>query len=453
MAVLISPGKADQSAQLRRALASGTHTVADLIQLLGVSQPTLSRTIHEAGALRFRIKGRRTPLYGLLRAIPRAQSRQPMYRVTENGRVERVAIVSLLAGGQTVVEPTSGGAQLFEGLPPAMVFSSPSGFLGRHVAQQVSKQHGLPAKLNLWSDDHRAAFLFTSEADAPGNLIFGDESLSAMLAQRNARPVVSPVDKLAVYAASTRDFGHTIGGSSAGGEQPKFTCETADVGHVIVKFALAGSRTADLLVLEHLALSALAAQGLPAAVTRLFKSDGRVMMESQRFDRVGRFGRRAVVSAGAWDDEHFGHRDSWSQFAERCVRARHLPEAQADIIRSFAAFSELIGNDDTHFENLSLMLDAKGRPSAVAPAYDLLPMRYAPQVSGIGDPPLVPVSPSVGSIGVSGAVWQPAYAAACRFWKRAAAEKRLSLPMRTLAEANLAVIAEFIEPLAPPRSK
>ena len=374
-----------------------------------------------------------------------------MYRITEEGRVERVATVNLLAGGQTVLEPESDGAQLFDGLPPAMIFSSPSGFLGRHVAQQVSKQHGLPAKLNLWSDDHRAAFLFTSEADAPGNLLFGDESLASMLAQRKARAVVAPGDKLAVYAASTHDFGHTIGGSSAGGEQPKFTCETADVGHVIVKFALAGTRTADLLVLEHLALSSLAAEGLPAAVTRLFKTDGRVLMESQRFDRVGRFGRRAVVSAGAWDDENFGHRDSWSQFADRCVRARHLSEAQADIIRSFAAFSELIGNDDTHFENLSLMLDAKGRPSAVAPAYDLLPMRYAPQVSGIGDPALTAVSPSVGYIGVSGAVWQPAYAAARRFWKCAASDKRLSPPMRALANANLAAIAEFIEPLVPDR--
>lgn len=306
-----------------------TQTAEALIQQLGVSQPTLSRTIHEVGALRFRIKGQRTPLYGLLRSIPRVQSRQPMYRVTEEGIVERVGTVNLLAGGQTLVEPEGGGAQLFEGLPPAMVFSSPSGFLGRHVAQQVSKSHGLPAKLNLWSDDHRAAFLFTSEADAPGNLVFGDESLAAMLAQRKARPVVAPADKLAVYAAGTRDFGHSIGGSSAGGEQPKFTCETSDVGHVIVKFALAGTRTADLLVLEHLALSSLAAEGLPAAATRLFKADGRVMMESQRFDRVGRFGRRAVVSAGAWDDENFGHRDSWSQFADRCVRARHLPDRKS----------------------------------------------------------------------------------------------------------------------------
>ncbi len=453
MAAVNSPGKSDQAVRLLRALCFGTQTVEALSQQLGVSQPTLSRTIHEVGALRFRIKGQRTPLYGVLRSIPRVPSRQPMYRVTEEGSVERVGTVNLLAGGQTAVEAEGGGAQLFAGLPPAMVFSSPSGFLGRHVAQQVSKSHGLPARLNLWSDDHRAAFLFTSEADAPGNLVFGDESLATMLAQRKARPVVAPADKLAVYAASTRDVGHTIGGSSAGGEQPKFTCETADVGHVIVKFALAGTRTADLLVLEHLALSALAAEGLPAAVTRLFKADGRVMMESQRFDRVGRFGRRAVVSAGAWDDENFGYRDSWSQFADRCVRARHLPQSQADIIRSLAAFTELIGNDDTHFENLSLMLDAKGRPRAVAPAYDLLPMRYAPQVSGIGDPPLTPVSPSVGSIGVSGAVWQPAYAAACRFWKCAAAEKRLSAPMRALAKANLAVIGEFIEPLVQARGR
>ena len=372
-----------------------------------------------------------------------------MYRVTEEGSVERIGIVNLLLGGQTVVEFERRGAKVFAGLPPAMTFSSPSGFLGRHVAQQFSKELGLPPKLNVWTDDHRAAFLFMSETDAPGNLIFGDAPLSTMLEERKTRQVVALEDKLTVYAASTRDFGHTIGGSSAGGEQPKFTCETSDVGHVIVKFALEDTRMADLLVLEHLALSSLAGEGVPAATTRLFRSDGRMMMESQRFDRVGRFGRRAVVSAGAWDDENFGYRDTWSQFADRCVQARDLPESQADIIRTFAAFSELIDNDDTHFENLSLMMDAKGRPSAVAPAYDLLPMRYAPQVAGIGDPELTPIAPSVGTIGVTGVVWKKAYAAARRFWERAAAEKMLTQPMRQLAKTNLAVITEFVKPLVP----
>jgi len=422
------------------------------MQLLDISQPTLSRIIHEVGALLFRIRGQRTPLYGLLRSIPRMQSRQPIYRVTEEGSVERAGTVNLLIGGQTVVEFERGGAQVFAGLPPAMVFSCPSGFLGRHVAQQFSKQLGLPPKLNVWTDDHRAAFLFMSEPGAPGNLIFGDESLSLMLEERKTRLVVAPDDKLTMYAASTRDIGHTIGGSSAGGEQPKFTCETSDVGHVIVKFALEHTRMADLLVLEHLALSSLADEGLPAATTRLFRADGRMMMESQRFDRVGRFGRRAVVSAGAWDDENFGYRDTWSQFADRCVQTRDLPESQANVIRTFAAFSELIGNDDTHFENLSLMMDAKGRPSAVAPAYDLLPMRYAPQVAGIGDPELTPISPSVGTIGVTRVVWEAAYAAARRFWERAAAEELLTQPMRELAKTNLAVIAEFIKPLVPSAS-
>ncbi len=439
----------DRIARLRRALESGSKSAEALMQGLGVSQPTLSRIIHEIGALLFRIKGQRTPVYGLLRSIPRVPSRQPVYRVTEEGGVERTGTVNLLSGGQTVVESERGGARIFEGLPPAMIFSCPSGFLGRHVVQQGAKQLGLPPKLNVWTDDHRAAFLFMSEPDAPGNLIFGDESLSMMLAQRKTHLVVAPEDKLAMYPASTRDVGHTIGGSSAGGEQPKFTCETADVGHVIVKFALAGSRMADLLVLEHLALSSLADEGAPAAVTRLFDADGWVMMESQRFDRVGRFGRRAVVSAGAWDDEHFGHRDTWSQFADRCIQARHLPASQGAVIRTFAAFSELIGNDDTHFENLSLMLDEKGQPSAVAPAYDMLPMRYAPQVAGIGDPALTPISPTVGTIGVTGVVWQAAYAAAHRFWERAAQERRLTPPMRKLARTNLTVIAAFIEPLVP----
>ena len=114
-----------------------------------------------------------------------------------------------------------------------------------------------------------------------------------------------------------------------------------------------------------------------------------------------------------------------------------------------AAFSELIGHDDPHFENLSLMLAANGRPYAVAPACDLLPMRYAPQVAGIGDPPLTPLTPSIGTIGANRAAWKAAYSAARGFWARAAAEPRLTVAIRQLATKNRALIAEFIEPLVP----
>jgi hypothetical protein len=114
------------------------------------------------------------------------------------------------------------------------------------------------------------------------------------------------------------------------------------------------------------------------------------------------------------------------------------------------AFSQLIGNTDTHFENLSLMLDDSGQVAKVAPAYDMLPMCYAPgSASGI-DPLLDPVRPSIGRIGPEPAVWDVAARAALRFWSRASEEAGLSEAMRAVARLNHAQVQSFVEPLVPP---
>ena len=180
--------------------------------------------------------------------------------------------------------------------------------------------------------------------------------------------------------------------ASAGGDQPKFLSMVEDSGHVIVKFAKHGSRMAEWLPLEHLALTALAEVGLPAAATQLLASDDHVFLEVQRFDRVGAHGRVGMLSAGSVDDEFFGKRDTWSQFAALCEQARYLCATAARHIDVMAAFSELIGNNDRHFENLSLLIGEDGEYQGVAPAYDILPMRHA-SIGGGVDPALVPVTP------------------------------------------------------------
>jgi len=49
---------------------------------------------------------------------------------------------------------------VYEGLPPYITFSAPSGFLGRQVAHAVAADMQLPVNLKDWSDDHRIAYLF-----------------------------------------------------------------------------------------------------------------------------------------------------------------------------------------------------------------------------------------------------------------------------------------------------
>lgn len=108
--------------------------------------------------------------------------------------------------------------------------------------------------------------------------------------------------------------------------------------------------------------------GLAAARADYLELDDYGYLEVERFDRVGRFGRRGLISAGAVDDELFGMRDNWPAFAQRCEEPRILDAEAVRRVLILAAFSELIGNGDRHFENLSLLTDDRDRPYALAPA-------------------------------------------------------------------------------------
>jgi len=444
---------ADEEGKLGRLLGAGPRTAAELMADLKVSQPTLSRIVSRMNdsVLMFRIPRERTPRYGLLRSLPLGiASRQRIYRVLRNGSFAPFAEASFLAGGATLERQESGAVAFYEGLPPYMAFASPSGFLGRHLAHEASEDLRFPSSLRDWGDEHRVAYLFTRGLNLPGNLVFGDICFQAEINLREVAP--TPAAQKAEYflqvATELKDAAH---GSSAGGEQPKFLALTADMGHVIVKFARRGSRMGQLLPLEHLALRSLSEANVPAAATQLLTAGDYVFLEVQRFDRAGRTGRVGMLSAGVVDDEFFGLRDTWSQFAARSVTAGYLTPEDARRVDTVAAFSELIGNTDRHFENISLLIDEGGEYQGIAPAYDVLPMRYA-SIGGGVDPALTPVEPRVGTIGAQPAVWACAMEAAERFWS-AVQHERLAVPitteMKELAARNLAVDRRFVAPLLP----
>lgn len=436
--------------RLGHALSGGPRTAAQLTAALGISQPTLSRTIRALphSVTSFRVSGQRSPLYGLLRALPQGlPARQRIHRYLGQGHIRPFAEVEFLAGGATV-ERSATQTTLYEGLPPYMAFAAPSGFLGRQLAQEAARSQPFPASLKDWNDEHRIVYLFTQGLNLPGNLVFGDLSLQKEEALRAAAPVPATA-KRAHYVEMAAALKAAAYGSSAGGEQPKFLSLAEDSGHVIVKFAKSGSRMAELLPLEHLALRTLAEAGLPAAPTQLLAADDYVFLEVARFDREGATGRIGMLSAGSVDDEFFGRRDTWSEFAARCVQARYLKPADAWRIDVMAAFSELIGNTDRHFDNISLLIAEDGEYLGVAPAYDILPMRYA-SIGGGLDPDLTPIEPRIGTIGTQPEVWEPAADAADRFWQAAAEESfaaPLSQPMRQLAERNREVARRFAAPL------
>lgn len=438
---------------LLRALRGGPQSAAQITAALGISQPTFSRTIQDLGShvTWFRVPGQRTPLYAALRALPQGiNPRQSIYRCLRAGKIAPFATVEFLAGGATLERDPGDRTTLYQGLPPYMAFAAPSGFLGRQIAQEASRSQPFPESLKDWSDEHRIAYLFTMGLNLPGNLVFGDACLQKEIDLRAANPVAA-ADKLLHYVEMAQALRVAAFGSSAGGEQPKFLSFTEDSGHVIVKFAKRGSRMAELLPLEYLALRALADVGVPAAPTQLLAGTDYVFLEVGRFDRDGATGRIGMLSAGSVDDEFFGMRDTWSEFAARCEREKYLSSEDARRIDTMAAFSELIGNTDRHFENLSLLIDEDGEYRGVAPAYDILPMRYAP-IGGGMEPDLSPIEPRIGTVGARPDVWARAAQAAGLFW-RSAQDEGLPVPlspaMRRLAARNLEVAREFVAPLVP----
>lgn len=446
-----SPGKSpdsDRALLVRQALAQGPQPTDALLARLQVSQATFSRTIQGLGreVIRFREPGIRTPRYALVRGEP-VLSPQPVFRVDEDGRVSELGKVSFLGGGGTWVDLGGPGSRLHDGLPPAMAFAAPSGYLGARIAKGVSAQIGVPSSLRDWSDDHRVKFLCCLGSDVAGSLMWGADSFAAHMAARQVAPIAT-ADIPQVYPQLAAATTQTGAGSSAGGEQPKFTCEIESRGHLIVKFARTGTRSSEMLVLEELALRSLDGAGIDAAPARYFESDGYGFLEIERFDRVGRFGRRGLISAGAIDDELFGMRDNWPSFAQRCEEAGILGPGSVRRVLVLTAFSELIGNGDRHFENLSLMTDEHGAPVEVSPAYDMLPMMYAPVGGGI-EPELRLVTPSFQSLGARPDVWEPAFRAAHVFWTTAAADARLSRAMRSIGTRNARQIKQVVAPLLP----
>jgi HipA-like C-terminal domain len=433
-------------------LRGGPRSAGQLLAALGISQPTLSRTIQRLSGTvtRFRISGDRTPRYALLRQLPWGlKPRQCIYRLLSGGNIEPFADVEFLSGGATL-ERMGKRTRLYEGLPPYMSFAAPSGFLGRQLAQEAANSQHFPSSLKDWGDDHRVAYLFTRGLNLPGNLVFGDAPLQMEMDFRGL-PATPAGEKLEHYERMAATLRGAAYGSSAGGEQPKFLWLSEDTGHVIVKFAKLGSRMAELLPLEHLALRSLAELGVPASRTQLMAAGDYVFLEVQRFDRVGLQGRVGMLSAGAVDDEFFGMRDSWPQFAARCEQAKYLSERDARLVDTMAAFSELIGNSDRHFENISILIGEDGEYLGIAPAYDILPMRYA-SIGGGLDPDLSTIEPKVGTIGAKPEVWARAAQAAERFWTAAMTEALpvpLSREMRELAQANLLAARAFVAPLLP----
>lgn len=405
-------------------LGRGVLHAADLRQRLGVSAATLMRRVRNAEPRVLRMGRGRATRYGLRESWPGLDaSRIPVFRVSEDGLAQSAGEVFTLASRQTAWMPAG---RVSDGLPTELADARPSGFLGRHFAAMHADLR-LPARLTDWSDHHILIALSRRGEDLPGDLVLGDESFGRWQA---LDVVAHSRDDYPALAEATI-AGHPPG-SSAGGEQPKFGV-FVDGRHVLVKFAVrstdaAAKRWCDLLVLEALTLDVVSSHGLSAARARVVETPSHLFLETERFDRVGPRGRLAVLSLAA---AHNDPAHSWAQAAVELSNAGRLSGDDARRLRWLEAFGALVGNTDRHQFNVLLF---PGRSSLrLAPAFDQVPMLYAPAADGHVPARTLPL-PRASADTLD--VWNGARAAAREFWGRARDDGRLSEETRRLCSAN-----------------
>lgn len=434
------------TAEVAAQLENGVSSAAELMKALTVSQPTISRTLRtlELDERVLRMGSTRGARYGLRRNIAAIGSRWPLYRIDEAGVAHELGTLNAIARDGYCV---SAGPQrlrgLFDAVPYYLQDARPTGFLGRAVPTAYPEL-GLPPRVTDWTDEHFLTYLTRRGLDTGGNLVVGIEALNRHLASMHPPNVVSLQNRAAAYPDfATASMDGSPPGSSAQGENPKFTACIADrtrMTQVIVKFSpprssAIGQRWADLLLAEHLAHGVLQENGIAACPSQWLEYGDRVFLECERFDRIGAEGRRGVVSLLAVDAARYGALDTWTAAAQRLVRDALLSDGDAERIRFLDAFGALISNTDRHFGNVTLFDHFVGR-FEMAPVYDMLPMLFAPQDGHLVERPVEATPARAEWL----SVWGRARALAEAYWDRISQERRVSTDFQRLGARCLAVL-------------
>jgi len=223
------------------------------------------------------------------------------------------------------------------------------------------------------------------------------------------------------------------------GEQPKFSVCLNERGtpcQMLVKFSPAADskearRYADLLVCEHLALDAIRIAGLNAARSRLIITGNQTFLCVKRFDRRGAFGRLPVISLRALHTRIQEPCDDWVSAATRLQRQGIIPLSEAKKLHWLALFSDMIGNANQHFGNISFLPHGKDN-YLLAPTYGVRPTIYEPLAGEI--PARLFTPPSLRK--EAQAELTDARQSAILFWKSAAIDERISEDFRQICFEN-----------------
>lgn len=380
--------------KLVRMLMRGPAKSPAIVDELRISQPTFSRvwtTIKDGIAL----GAGRARHYALRRPLPGVDAPIPVFHIGGDGVASSIGELEPLQGGfYAITQLGTTDFRLFQGMPFFLRDLRPQGFLGR-MEPGRNRDLELPADILLWTDEQALKYISRRSEHAAGNLIFGNESYARHIADgaRELQTLVLDSDRLARYPdMATHSMQGEPPGSSAGGEQPKFTAviqrgaqpDTAE--HVIVKFSpgvetASGRRWADMLVCEHLALEVLARNHIAAARTAILESGGRVFLEVVRFDRVGLRGRLPMATFSALDGDLGMMDQNWTTVARELGRLGLLSRDDIATVEILDLYGSLIGNTDKHHGNIAVAWQFD-KPHRLLDAYDMLPMLYRPNAHG-----------------------------------------------------------------------
>ncbi len=441
-------------------IVRGPVSATELAAALQADRSTVVRALGQFGDELVTFGATRSTRYALRRRVFPMGDRWPVYRIGESGRARLWATLEachdrrwrvVLPGGEPVPDWASRFLDkngMWDGFPFFLSDIRPQGFLGRAIARRLPRLLGLPDDPRLWGDDETLLYLDAEGDDAPGALVVGEDCLRRALSGPSGE-LVGESDRPARYSVRAAAATEVAPGSFAGGEQPKFLVRVRGDDEaeraVIVKFSppmdqTTGRRWADLLACEHLASEVLREAGFSAQMSELLEAGGRRFLESSRFDRTPGGGRRGVVSLGALFPDALSYgAAAWTRSAAELESAGLIDGATATTMRRLHAFGEWIGNTDRHAGNLAFWLE-DALPFRLAPAYDVLPMLWAPGPQGeivARDFSPAPPLPGEEDIWLEAAEW------ALDFWHQAAELKTLSEEFRNIAREAAATVARM----------
>ncbi|MFO7749333.1 MAG: type II toxin-antitoxin system HipA family toxin YjjJ [Desulfobacteraceae bacterium] len=414
-------------------LKKGPSTSKELQAATGLSQSTVSRSLKKIGDGIVQITEGRSVRYAATCNAFGVSDKIPLSIIGESGKASLIAYVRPLACGKYFIEPKidnfpslflgEGGSGLFDDLPYFLLDLRPQGYVGRQIAKRLAQQsEDFPADPRTWNTNHIGRYLISNGDDLPGNFLFGEP---LRLRVRQDPVAVTQKDYPALAEKSIKG---DPPGSSAGGEQPKFTAFNRKLGsHVIVKFTPKSdneisARWRDILITEYHAAKTLDKSGYPTAKSEMLEMDNRLFLESQRFDRIAMFGRSSILSLDIVDREFVGYGGSnWSRVMTELSRQGLVAHQDLQRTRELRYFGQLINNTDMHLGNLSLSID--GGRFRLLPVYDMCSMGFAPKGGE-----LLPFNfhPDLQDTDLDEDQMESVQRMAHRFWEAVASDDRIS---------------------------